>query len=253
MNTFSDNHAAIYEEPVDERIRKFLKLENYFLKINKHKEIDSIYDSLAALSSLISLYQTMSRAEVKRELIREIDFHKSRYIEYVKIDGSDKIKLNSIMEKQSVILNTLHNLKANYLNDLHVDELFQHCVKHCDTLSSELDYWLTRDHAYRQNQINLWLELIKPIENSVHFCLDILRKSSETREECTKNGIYIFKLDPEKKVRMLRVTMHSDNYFFPRVSVGPQRATVSFMTLNDNNKFIQIKDDVTFVIDLCYI
>ena len=26
MNTFSDTHAAIYEEPVDERIRKFLKL-----------------------------------------------------------------------------------------------------------------------------------------------------------------------------------------------------------------------------------
>ena len=114
MSAFSDNHAAIYEEPVDERIRKFLKLENYFLKINKHKESDTIYDSLAALNSLVCLYQTMSRAEVKRELIREIDFHKSRYIEYIKIDGSDKIKLNSIMEKQSVILNTLHNLKANY-------------------------------------------------------------------------------------------------------------------------------------------
>ena len=72
-------------------------------------------------------------------------------------------------------------------------------------------------------------------------------------EECAKNGMYIFKLDPEKKVRMLRITMHSENYFFPRISVGPQRATVSFMTLNDDNKFIQIKDDVTFVIDLCYI
>ena len=65
--------------------------------------------------------------------------------------------------------------------------------------------------------------------------------------------MYIFKLDPENKVRMLRITLHSDKYFFPRISVGPQRATVSFMTLNDDNKFIQIKDDVTFVIDLCYI
>ena len=60
MNTFSDNHAAIYEEPVDERIRKFLKLESYFLKINKHKDIDTTYDSYAALDNLIRLYQTMS-------------------------------------------------------------------------------------------------------------------------------------------------------------------------------------------------
>ena len=131
----------------------------------------------------------LSRAEVKRELIREIDFHKSRYTEYIKINGSDKIKLNSIMEKQNVILNTLHNLQSNYLNDLHNDELFQHCVKHYDTLSSELDYWLTRDFSFRSNQINLWLEIIKPIENSIYFCLDILRKSSETKEECAKNGI----------------------------------------------------------------
>ena len=31
MNNLSDSHAAIYEEPIDERIRKFLKLEDYFL------------------------------------------------------------------------------------------------------------------------------------------------------------------------------------------------------------------------------
>mgnify|MGYP001208265215 CR=1 FL=1 len=253
MNSFSDTHAAIYEEPVDERIRKFLKLESYFLKINRHKELDNIYDTYAALYNLICLYRTLSRAEVKRELIREIDFHKSRYAEYIKIEGSDKQKLNSIMEKQSVILNTLHNLKSNYLTDLHEDELFQHCVKHYDTLSSELDYWLTRDHSFRKNQIDLWLELVKPIQQSTYFCLEILRKSSETREECAKNGMYIFKLDSDKKTRLLRITMHSDNYFFPRISVGPQRATVSFMTLNNDNKFIQIKDDITFVIDLCYI
>ena len=123
MNTFSDTHAAIYEEPVDERIRKFLKLENYFIKINEHKIRDTVYDSYAALSTLVDLYQTLSRAEVKRELIREIDFHRSRYQEYIKLEKSDKIKLNSIMEKQTVILATLHNLKSNYLSDLHRDEL----------------------------------------------------------------------------------------------------------------------------------
>jgi cell division FtsZ-interacting protein ZapD len=39
MSTLSDSHAAIYEEPVDERIRKFLKLENHFLKLNYHKTL----------------------------------------------------------------------------------------------------------------------------------------------------------------------------------------------------------------------
>ena len=174
-------------------------------------------------------------------------------MEYIKIDSSDKIKLNSIMEKQNVILNNLYNLQSNYMNKLNDDEFFQFCVKHYESLSTELDYWLTRDHASRLNQINLWLETVKPIENSIYFCLDILRRSSETKEVCANNGFYLVKLNQEKKVRLLRITMQSDNYFFPRISLGPQRATISFMLLNEDNKYKQIKDNITFVLDLCYI
>ncbi len=253
MNILSDTHAAIYEEPIDERIRKFLKLESYFLKLKYHKNIDTIYDSYVSLHNLIMIYNTLSRVEVKSELIREIDFQKTRYTEYIKIDGSDKTKLSSIMEKQKVILNELHSLKANYLVDLQNDEFFQFCVKHHENISTETDFWLTRDHAMRLNQINLWLEIVKPIEYSVHFCLDILRKSSETTEVSTDNGFYLVKLGLEKKVRLLRVTMQSDNYYFPRISLGPQRATISFMVLNEQNKFEQYRENITFVLDLCHI
>jgi cell division protein ZapD len=124
MSTLSDSHAAIYEEPVDERIRKFLKLESYFLKFNYHKKIDTSFDSFSALNNIILIYNTLSRVEVKSELIREIEFQKTRYQEYIKIEGSDKMKLNSIMEKQDYILNILHNLKLNYLNDFSSDEFF---------------------------------------------------------------------------------------------------------------------------------
>ena len=253
MNNLSDSHAAIYEEPVDERIRKFLKLESYFLKLEYHKELDTPYDSYVSLYNLIAIYNTLSRVEVKSDLIREIDFHKQRYMEYIKIDSSDKIKLNSIMEKQNVILNNLYNLQSSYLDKLDNDEFFQFCVKHYESLSTELDYWLTRDHAIRLNQINLWLEIIKPIENSIYFCLDILRRSSHTQEVSADNGFYLVKLNQEKKIRLLRLTMQSDNYFFPRISLGPQRATISFMLLNEDNKYKQIKDNITFVLDLCYI
>ena len=197
--------------------------------------------------------QTLSRVEVKSELIREIDFHRQRYSEYIKIDSSDKIKLNSIMEKQNVVLNDLYNLKSNYLKELNNDEFFQFCVKHYESLNTEMDYWLTRDHAIRLNQIDLWLELIKPIESSVYFCLDILRRSSETNEICAENGFHLIKLSTEKKVRLLRITMQSDNYYIPRISLGPQRATISFMVLNEKNKYLQIRDNITFVLDLCYI
>ena len=253
MNNFSDIHASIYEQPIDERIRKFLRLENIYMKINNHMDIDSKYDAYSTLLNISELFINLSRSEIKRDLISEIETQKVRYQEYSKLDGADKIKLNSIMEKQNAILKTLHDLEANYLNVLKNDELLQTIIKHINTSCADLDYWLSRDHDFRKNQINLWLELIKPIENSIFFCLDLLRKSSETVEVTAKDGMYLFRMDVEKKIRLLRVTMKTDNYFFPRISVGPQRATVAFMTIDDNNKIIRLNQDINFVLDLCYI
>ena len=253
MNSFSDIHASIYEQPIDERIRKFLRLENIYMKINNHMNIDSKYDAYSTLLNISDLFINLTRSEIKRDLISEIEAQKTRYQEYIKLDGADKIKLNSIMEKQNAILKTLHDLEANYLNVLKNDELLQTIIKHINTSCADLDYWLSRDHDFRKNQINLWLELIKPIENSIFFCLDLLRKSSETVEITAKDGMYLFRMDIEKKIRLLRVTMKTDNYFFPRISVGPQRATIAFMTIDDNNKIIRLNQDINFVLDLCYI
>ena len=198
MNNFSDIHASIYEQPIDERIRKFLRLENIYMKINNHMDIDSKYDAYSTLLNISDLFINLTRSEIKRDLISEIEAQKTRYQEYIKLDGADKIKLNSIMEKQNAILKTLHDLEANYLNVLKNDELLQTIIKHINTSCADLDYWLSRDHDFRKNQINLWLELIKPIENSIFFCLDLLRKSSETVEITAKDGMYLFRMDIEK-------------------------------------------------------
>ena len=200
MNNFSDIHASIYEQPIDERIRKFLRLENIYMKINNHMDIDSKYDAYSTLLNISELFINLTRSEIKRDLISEIETQKVRYQEYSKLDGADRIKLNSIMEKQNAILKTLHDLEANYLNVLKNDELLQTIIKHINTSCADLDYWLSRDHDFRKNQINLWLELIKPIENSIFFCLDLLRKSSETVEITAKDGMYLFKMDIEKKL-----------------------------------------------------
>ena len=202
MNNFSDIHASIYEQPTDERIRKFLRLENIYMKINNHMNIDSKYDAYSTLLNISDLFINLNRSEIKRDLISEIEAQKTRYQEYIKLDGADKIKLNSIMEKQNAILKTLHDLEANYLNVLKNDELLQTIIKHINTSCADLDYWLSRDHDFRKNQINLWLELIKPIENSIFFCLDLLRKSSETVEITAKDGMYLFKMDIEKKKQL---------------------------------------------------
>ena len=154
--------------------------------------------------------------------------------------GTDPSKLNSILEKQESHLNFLYSKDANYLDYLDRDELFQTLIKYSKNSihPSSLIYWLSRDNVSRENQINLWLEPINFISQSVSFLLTTIRKSVTPIDQLAKNGFFTDKLDSQRNILLIRVALTSDHYFFPSISVGKQRFSIRFMTKNDENKYI---------------
>ena len=73
MNSLSDNQVSLYEEPVQEKIRKFIKIEFLLNKIYYFKGKDSKSENYMALLALCELYEILSRSDIKSELIREIE------------------------------------------------------------------------------------------------------------------------------------------------------------------------------------
>ena len=118
MNSLSDNQVSIYEEPVQEKIRKFIKLESLLNKINYFKGKENKTENYISVLALTELYEILSRGDIKSELIREIE---NQYIYFKKIKEApeakaDENKLNSVLEKQSMLLQLLHGLESNYLD-----------------------------------------------------------------------------------------------------------------------------------------
>ena len=83
MNSLSDNQVSIYEEPVQEKIRKFIKLESLLNKINYFKGKENKTENYISVLALTELYEILSRGDIKSELIREIE---NQYIYFKKID-----------------------------------------------------------------------------------------------------------------------------------------------------------------------
>ena len=75
MSSLSDSQVTIYEEPVQEKIRKFLKIEYLFDRIFYFKNKEDRKDNYNALLALAQLYEILSRSDIKSELIREIETH----------------------------------------------------------------------------------------------------------------------------------------------------------------------------------
>ena len=253
MNNLSDNQVSIYEEPVQEKIRKFIKLEFLFNKLFYFKHKENKNDNYIALLALCELYEILSRSDIKSELIREIE-NQNHYFKKIKeIPEANSEKLSSILEKQKVLLQLIHGIESNYLEYLENDILFKTIAKNSinPLQPTSVEFWLSRDIVLRENQINLWTEPLLFIKKSVDFILEVIRKSGRFEDKLAEKGFFIEKLDPKKNILLIRITLTSDLYYYPQISVGKQRLNIMFMSKDDKNNLISHKEDVAFILTTC--
>ncbi len=253
MNNLSDNQVSIYEEPVQEKIRKFIKIEFLFNKLFYFKHKENKHDNYIALLALCELYEILSRSDIKSELIREIE-NQNHYFKKIKeIPEANSEKLSSVLEKQKVLLQLIHGIESNYLEYLENDILFKTIAKNSinPLQPTSVEFWLSRDIVLRENQINLWTEPLLFIKKSVDFILDVIRKSGRFEDKLAEKGFFIEKLDPKKNILLIRITLTSDLYYYPQISVGKQRLNIMFMSKDDKNNLISHKEDVAFILTTC--
>jgi len=253
MSSLSDNQVSVYEEPVVERVRKFIKIETLFNKIIYFKDKEDRNESFVAIQLLCELYELLNRSDIKSELIREIETQNTYFKKIQKIPETDNNKLNSVLEKQSVLLDLLHNIKSNHLDFLSQDILFKTILKNyrSSIQPASVDFWLSRDPAWKSNNLNLWLEPLLFVKKSIDFILELIRKSGNFQDRLAERGFYIEKLDPQKNILLVRIILTADLYYYPQISVGKQRLNIMFMTKDENNNLIQYQEDVQFILTTC--
>ena len=253
MNSLSDNQVSLYEEPVQEKIRKFIKIEFLLNKIYYFKGKDDKSENYIALLALCELYEILSRSDIKSELIREIETQNSYFQLIKEMPQADSSKLNSVLEKQNILLKLIYSNEVNYLDHLGRDILFKTILKNCFTQlqPASIDFWLSRDILIRETQIDLWLEPLIFIKRSIDFILEIVRKSGRFEDRMAEKGFFIEKLNPKKNVLLIRVTLTSDLYYYPQISVGKQRLTIMFMTKDDKNNLVPYQEDLSFILTTC--
>ena len=253
MNSLSDNQVSLYEEPVQEKIRKFIKIEFLLNKIYYFKGKDNKSENYISLLALCELYEILSRSDIKSELIREIETQNT-YLQKIKeIPQADSSKLNSVLEKQSQLLKLIYSIEINYLDHLERDILFKTILKNSFTQlqPASIDFWLSRDILNRETQIDLWLEPLIFIKRSIDFILEVIRKSGRFEDRMAEKGFFTEKQDSSKNVLLIRVTLTSDLYYYPQISVGKQRLTIMFMTKDDKNNLVPYQEDLNFILTTC--
>lgn len=218
---------AIFEHPLNERYRLFLRAEQIFEQIDHHLAGADYWDTHAALQAVLELLQTVSRGDSKRELIKELDRQRSA----AAASGASKGT-----EAFDQLLSQLHERTGTLGGELADNELIQQ-LKQRTTAGgrpgtiglASYQEWLQRPAAERHDAVRQWLAPLEPARDAITQCLDHLRRSSDWQALETPRGFYEQTLDPREPMQLLRVRLSSSAArCFPEVSAGRQRFTIRF-------------------------
>ncbi len=235
----------IYEFPLTESIRRFLRIEMLVEQSLVHIEHDSEYSTIAAVRSLLDLVTLVSKNDTKIELIKQLDtmmVTTSNSIE----ERKKAAELKEILGRQS--FRAYDEIKENvFLNTLR--QRFVIVGGICAFDLPVLHNWLNMSFEVRKQHFYEWMKVIDNILNAVKYVLAYIRRNAIEEECAFKHGFYYRSV--KWRAALLRIDM-SGYHFFPEFSGN--RHQLSIRLVEQESPWEppkQVDTDITLKVEIC--
>lgn len=247
-----------YEQPLNERMRSFLRLEHLFKHAAYTLRGYSIWDSRSTLTSITTILDILSRNDLKTELLKELERQEKTLSALANLPGVDKEQLNNILKQIKTSQQNILEYNGQLGQDIREHELLNSMRQRssivggtCNFDIPYLHYWLQQPPEYRIERLEDWLNKLELISHPISLILDIIRESNSPITSTAEKGFYQQNIDSSSPVQLIRVGIIQSDEFFPEISAGKQRFSIRFMLPQDGERAIQSKEDISFQLICC--
>ena len=247
-----------YDYPFNERIRTLLRVEDLFAKLLHNIESEHEYQHHCALITLLQILDVIDRAELKSDLLQELDRQKTVMTTLIGNPAIAENTLESILQNISAASAGLRTENTKLGQTLRSNEWLMSIKQRagipggvCEFDLPSYHYWLGLGEASRRADFNLWLKPLLPMHDAIGIILKILRGSGVTSKLLASNGAYQQMLAGAKPAQMLRIVLDNGMNCFPEVSANKYAINIRFNSLDSTQKLQKYDEDVSFSLALC--
>ena len=252
----------IYEQPLNEKIRLFMRLEHMFDRFDYYVSKQSEISSQTAIELLLELHEMSSRLDVKSAILKIIDHQTTvirRYHGESDVMEEQKNSIIEILEEKTKELYSFHGQFGQHMKS----HSFLNLVKQRLSISGGLNAfdaplfnsWIKQPSDMRTEQLQSWIEPYRKSHEAIKLVMDLIRKSAEKEECIATDGFYQSTLrvgSQAKNYQLLRVYLQNSCTYYPEISAGRQRFSIRYVSIEDlAERGAQIRDDVAFSISIC--
>jgi len=249
-----------YEQPLNERMRTFLRLEYLFAQANQTLHRKTMWDSRTTMDRVLDILSICSRTDLKAEVLKELERQTGNLSRLEDNPDVDKNTLRRILDQLDVLSDRLHAISGQVGQGLKESELLKSIRQRnsipggtCHFDIPGYYYWLNQPPEQRIQDLSRWLSIFEPIRLSIELLLRLVRESTQGNQQLAVDGFYQQALDANIPFQMIRVTVPDTVPYFAEISGGKHRFTVRFLKQNINERPVQSNKDVSFELACCVI
>lgn len=246
-----------YEFPLNERVRTLLRLEDLYARATYFIDQDDGMDHHVALGLLFEIMEVGSRADLKSDLLQELErqkklmyaLHNNPEISEAALDS-----LLSTMENASSALLASSGKMGQHIreNEWLMSIRQRACIPGgvCEFDLPSYHYWQHQSAEERREALNLWLAPMLPIREGLRIVLRLLRESGKSYHFTAHAGSFQ-QMQGGRVAQLLRMRMQEALPCIPEVSANKYALNIRFLAADYAAKSVLYDQDVDFDLIFC--
>ena len=249
---------VVFEQPLNERIRTFLRLEFLFTQHEHHREDPSVFGARARLHALLDILMVLGRSDLKKDVLKDLGEQQATLTRLANRPGVDNARLQKVLQEIAHCMAALQQQAGQFASmALRENEFLMSVLNRssipggtCGFDLPALHHWLSQSPEVVSRDLDQWLSDLVPFAQAMMLDLRLLRGSVPTLEGRAAGGTYVHAL--QGPCSLIRVFVPAAEGVYPEISAGTHRFTLRFMDLPSvGERAVQVHRDIGFRLQCC--
>ena len=246
-----------YEFPLNERIRTLLRLEDLFAKSACYLASDAPELHHAALVSLFDIQEVGGRADLKFDLMQELERQRQILVSFRKNPAISQEALDETLAEIAKASAALLAVQGRFGSHIRESDWLMSIKNRialpggtCEFDLPSYHYWLNSSTEERRADLDSWVAPFEPIRQASEIVLRLLRASGHPETHIATRGNFHLML-AGRTAHMARIRLERSEPFVPEISASKYALNVRLMSPEKVGRPKQATTDVKFEITFC--
>ncbi|MEN0613190.1 cell division protein ZapD [Klebsiella indica] len=238
--------AVLFEHPLNEKMRTWLRIEFLLQQLSVYPAITSHADALHFFRNIGDLLDVFERGEVRTDLLKELERQQRKLQSWAEVPGVDQDRIDTLRQQLKQSGSTLMSAPriGQYLREDRLIGLVRQRLSIpggcCNFDLPTLHLWLHIPQEHRDEQVSTWLTSLDPLSQSLTLILDLIRNSATFRKQTSLNGFY---QDNSEDADLLRLRLDLASQLYPQISGHKSRFAIRFLPQDSEHGIIPQRFD----------